>query len=324
MGSSRGRRAAGPPLGAPETMSIRRLSAPSSLDVLDERGGPFQAPEYRAAWEFLRGLRDQSFAARLEDGTAASVALTRVSALTVTSPPLGYGGVVSPRPLSASELRAFLLEARRASGARVLQLVALGREHPGSAETVGITRIVDLATHPSARFEKKGRQSIRRATRAGGEARVSADVSAFLALYADQARARGVQYPTDIIQYLAARERCRAYDVVVEGEVVSSLLVLTGSSHWMYWAAAQNERGREIEGGYLAVASMLEDAFAAGVPFVNLGSSSSRGTELPGVDSFKRRLGGVEERIVALEDVTTAGRFVRAGVARAQPLRRRE
>lgn len=307
---------------APEKMGPRWRPDATALDALDERGGPFQTRSYRAAWASAQGLRDQSYGARLPDGATAAIALTRVSPFTVSSPPLGYGGVISSRTLSAPELRAFLSAARRAARVPLMDLLVLGREIQGTGRVVGTTRIVSLESDPVERFEKKGRQSVRRAIRAGGEVERTSDVSRFLDLYRPVALARGVEYPAEIIRRLAADGCCDCYDVLLEGRAVSSLLVLRGPQHWMYWAAAQDDRGRKIEAGYLALATMLEDAFKASAGFVNLGASRSGGQDLDGVDRIKRRLGSHEEPIVEIRSGLVDPRVLRAPARIAQRLRR--
>jgi hypothetical protein len=88
------------------------------------------------------------------------------------------------------------------------------------------------------------------------------------------------------------------FDVWIEGRAVGSIAALRGATHWMYWLSAQNEDGRRAEVGYLAVASMLDAARAAGAGSVNLGAS----TGLPGVARFKERLGGVENPVFVWQD----------------------
>ena len=86
------------------------------------------------------------------------------------------------------------------------------------------------------------------------------------------------------------------YDVELDGTVEASAAALTGSGHLMYWLAAQSAIGRRAELGYLVLAALISDAYAAGISAVNLGASEG----LPGVAHFKSRFGGVDGSV--LED----------------------
>jgi lipid II:glycine glycyltransferase (peptidoglycan interpeptide bridge formation enzyme) len=197
--------------------------------------------------------------------------------------------VRASRPLDGEEVRTFLGAARRASGAPrlivhdVFDLVPTGR-------AVGVTSFAYLHDPPEEHFEKKARQSIRRAIRAGAACEATSHPAAFSDLYADASKRWGASYPFDLIAASAERGLALFFDVRIDGRAVGSVAALRGATHWMYWLAAQNEEGRRAEVGYLAVATMLEAARAAGIAWVNLGASAG----LPGVARFKARLGGVE------------------------------
>jgi len=159
---------------------------------------------------------------------------------------------------------------------------------------IATTSLVPLARPPRDGIAKRGRQSIRRAERSGCAVTATTDPRAFLQLHTDAAQGRPASYPRRLLQLLAERGELLFYDVTLQGEAVSSLAALTGGVHWMYWLAAQNERGREVEAGYVAVAALLDDAYAAGAAYVNLGASEG----LPGVAAFKQRLGGLDVPVI--------------------------
>ena len=76
--------------------------------------------------------------------------------------------------------------------------------------------------------------------------------------------------------------------------MVAAAFVLIGEIEWMYWLAAETDRGRKAEAGYPIVAKLLADASGEGIGFGNLGASAG----LPGVAKFKRRLGGVDLPVI--------------------------
>ena len=240
---------------------------PAALDLLD-RAGPFESKAYRTACvAALEGTTDVSFAASTYDGATAAVALVRQGRTAFL--PYGYSGVRASRSLIASEVRSFLDSARRESGAQRLIVYDVYNPAPGG-EIVGTTAFAFLATPPTDRFAKRGRQSIRRALRSGASCETTADPKVFIGLYERASQAWRVSYPLDLIAATADKGVAHFVDVRIEGRPVGSLAVLSGVTDWMYWLAAQNTEGREAEVGYLAVAAMLEAAFEAGVDAVNL------------------------------------------------------
>lgn len=267
-------------------------------------GGPFEGSTYRSAYLSGDGaFVDVSFGAQAADGALAAVALLS-NGLVAESMPLGYGGVRSTRSLARDEVDALLTAARRAAGVGLLIVRAL----EGTGRVMATTSIVPLDTPPAERIEKKGRQSIRRAERAGCRVVRTSDPSGFLRLHRQVESLRAARYPEALLRLLAERGALTFYDVACEGDVVSSLAALAGGSHWMYWLAAQDERGRDVEAGYPAVAALLQDAYEAGAVFVNLGASAG----LPGVAAFKRRLGGIDRPVLELVSAPASVRARRA------------
>jgi hypothetical protein len=293
-----------------------------ALALLDLSGEPFNGAHYRRAWtQAVADWQDVSFGARAPDGTQAAIALLR-RRLGAESLPLGYGGVVASRALSGSEMSSFLRAARRAAravGLRALTVpidLAPEQLHVGG-RVIGWTGVVYLDTRTPAeeRFTKKGRQAIARAERAGGSARAGTnDPEPFLKLYDIASREWSTCYPPDVLRGLARWGCLKMYDAELDGRVEASAAALLGERHWMYWLAAQSERARAAELGYLALAGLITDAYAAGARAVNLGAS--RG--LPGVALFKRRFGAVdvpmlEYRVGGYLPLATLGGMLRAG-----------
>ena len=276
---------------------MRWAPDPAALELL-ERAGPFETMAYRSACvATLSDTADASFGAVSDGGASAAVALIR-QGLTAHLP-YGYSGVRASQRLSIEEVRSFLHTARQAAGAQrlivhdVLDAAAGGR-------TIATTSIAYLDAPPAERFAKKARQSIRRAVRAGATCASTADPETFVGLYETASKAWGMTYPIGLISATAERGLAMFFDVHVDGRRAGSIAVLRGATHWMYWLAAQNDVGRRAEVGYLAVASMLEEARAAGAGSVNLGASAG----LPGVAEFKKRVGGVERPVLEWRDAS--------------------
>ena len=269
-----------------------------ALALLDGSGDPFSGPGYRRAWtEALSGWRDVSFGARTPDGTQAAVALLR-GRRSAESLPLGYGGIVASRALDLRETSSFLRAARRAARADDVRARTVPINPPPEQLHVG-ARVIAWASvlrlEPNApadaRLTKKARQTIERATRAGGVARgASDDPEPFLSLYEPASREWSTRYPAEVLRHLAQAGCLRLYDAELDGAVEASAAALVGERHWMYWLAAQSDAGRAAELGYLALAALIADAHAAGAGAVNLGASVG----LPGVARFKRWFGGVD------------------------------
>jgi hypothetical protein len=193
--------------------------------------------------------------------------------------------------------------AHRASGAQRLTVHEVLEPAPGG-HVVGVTSIAYLAGPPTERFTKEGRQSIRRAMRAGAVCDETENPAAFADLYEQASKAWGVSYRLDLIAAAAERGAARFFDVRIEGRAVGSAMALRGVAHWRYWLAAQNQEGRRAEVGYLAVAAMLDAVRAASATAVNLcastglqGAHSSRGRR-------RRRASRprVERRLVGADD----------------------
>ena len=300
-----------------------------ALKLLESSSSPFNQRGYREAWVRTRlDAVDASFGGLLPDGTRGAIALVRVGRRAF-SLPLGYGGPVGERPLSADEIAGLLSTARAASGASAV----VSLEVPiGSASDlpdegrrqVATTHVVDLAADPADGFSKKARQSIRRAMRAGAEAQPgTGDATAFVTLYEAAAQGRGTVYPTPLLADLGRAGPARFYDVAIDGVPVSSVVALVGPEHWMYWAAAQSDAGRHAESGYLALAAMLTDARARSATAVNLGGSASGGDALEGVAQFKRRFGGQEVPVFQRRSATRLFSAAEGAHTRLQALRSR-
>jgi hypothetical protein len=295
-------------------MSVNWRPDDAALTLVERSGEPFNAKEYRRAWtEAGLGWSDVSFGASASDGTQAAIALLRHK-LVAESLPLGYGGVVASRSLEQTELESFLRAAR--GSARVLDLQARsvpmwdahGAAAPG--RTVGTTSVlyVDSGAPVEAQFGKQAARKVRRARRAGGAARPGgADPDPFLRLYLEASKQWRMQYPSSILASLAGLGVLRLYHVELDGTIEASAAALVGERHWMYWLGAQSAAGRSAELGYLAVATLIEDAHASGAAAVNLGASAG----LPGVAQFKRHFGGVDVPVIEHRSMTRSFRAAR-------------
>jgi hypothetical protein len=294
----------------------------ASLELLEE-GSPFNVGSYR------RGLiaaypsyRDASVGAVADDGTRAAIAVL-VSGTAARSLPLAHGGVVATRWLTAWEMRRFLEHVRRWSGARslVVRSVPLGdRDHVGhvGGRIVGWTSVVVLGkgVDPQRAYAFKARRSIRRAEAAGATVRSGSDPGAFLRLYAERSVEHEVRFPDVLLRTMGEAGDIRCFDVWHEDAAVASAVAVPGRSRWEGWVLAQDDRGRAIDGNYLAVDALLREASRRNAPAVDLGVSPG----LPEVAHFKRRFGAIQLPVV--ED--RVGRDLgRAAAAARRRIRRR-
>lgn len=289
---------------------------PSALELLQVSGGPFDAPAYRSVCtDALAGASDASYGAVAEDGAQAAIGLIRIGRV-ADSLPYGYGGVISTQALDDQEIAGFLTRARAA--AAVWRLRARHVSFWGVTEfgrVVATTGIVNLDRPPEGLFSPTAARSIRHAERAGGVVVRTENPERFLMLYGRASRSWRVSYPFELIRGLARAGVARIHEVLINDEPVSSMVVLVSQTHWMYWLGAQNDHGRRAKAGYLAMASILGDAYAAGVSFVNLGGS----TGLPGVATFKQRFGAVDRPVFELR---SAARGMETAARIASILRR--
>lgn len=279
-----------------------------ALGLLERAGNPFALRAYRQG--FVVGYpkwRDASFGAVADDGTRAAVALLAIQRQ-AESVPLGYGGIVSDRPLEEVEARSFLEAARQAVGVRMLRVRSLpevGVDGPGS-------RVMDTSvltpTDVESGFHDQARRSLRKAETAGCEVR-PANVERFLALYAHERR--GEPYSEHMIRALGGSGLAHAYDVTLGGAPVAAILTLRGEGHWVYWLGTQIDAGREAAASYLALRAFLRDAQEAGVAKVNLGASVVGREVLEGVVRFKRSLGA--EEVPLIQETVSSSRWRRTG-----------
>jgi hypothetical protein len=154
---------------------------------------------------------------------------------------------------------------------------------------------LDQGVAVEAAFSRSARSKLSRAHKAGGVAQpASSDPEPFIRLYEQSSRTWRTTYPFNVLRRLAATGLLRLHHVELDGAVESSMAVVCGERHWMYWLGAQSDAGRAAELGYVAMAALLAEAHAAGKAAVNLGASSG----LPGVARFKKQFGAVEVPVV--------------------------
>jgi GNAT acetyltransferase-like protein len=292
---------------------------PGPIELFDPVSSPFADPRFLQGVEQLAtGWSARRIGAVTRDGTHAAITLSRKQRVAL-SIPYGYGGIVADRSLDEGEVTGLLKLVARDLGVRTVisryvPLPIKERSAHGGGRVIGSTQVVmlpDADDDLESRLAKKARQSIRRAQRAGVIASATRDPGQFLKLYVPAAKRFEMTYPPELIEALAASGLGRPYDATVDGEVVASAFALNGDAEWMYWLAAQTERGRRLEAGYLVVATILADALSAGARFVNLGASEG----LPGVAKFKRRMGGVELPVMEHRLVVPPAEFIRSRIA---------
>jgi hypothetical protein len=288
-------------LDAPDAAGVWQLDSAAAL-ALPPVGSPFADPRFLTALErFDQGWATCTVGAVADDSTHASVTLAR-KASAAMSIPFGYGGIVADRALEEAEVRTLLrlvaghLKVKTVT-VRSVPLPLKGRPAHACGTVTSSTAIVPVSEREPdllSRLAKKARQSIRRAARAGVVITVTQDPVGFLEVYNDAARRYQTVYPTKLLERLAASGLARIYQALVGDEIVAGAFVLVGGVEWMYWLAAESDRGRRVEAGYPLVAQLLVDAQGQGAQFVNLGGSAG----LPGVAKFKRRMAGIEVPVI--------------------------
>ena len=279
----------------------------AALDLLERAGGPFSLKVVRQTLvDTFPGWSDASIGLRMSNGTTAALGLIDVGNR-IESIPYGYGGLVASRRLRSDEVATLLDFVRRQRNARVLECrsVPIGNDdftRHDSGTVVGWSHVVHLSKGqpPSSRWAYKARRAVRIAREAGGVAAVGFDPEPFLRLYRQANISHVFRLPDEVIEGLAKAGALRFYQVGLRGQTVSSVAALSGGSHWMALLGAQDESGRKISGNYLAVATLLEDAYRRGVPAVNLGIS----TGMPTVAHFKRRFDAVEVPVIRHSSVS--------------------
>lgn len=302
----------------------RRWEADDRGLALLDAAGPFEHRSFREILVDVEGWRDVSYAACLPDGTTAAIALLARHGVGV-SVPWGYGAVRASRPLDPVEAGRFVQSARRHHG--LLRVVVQEIVEPTltPARTVTTTHVVRLDPErpPRSVYASSTRKRINRTRREGLVVERTTDPTAFLRLYAEASQGWGSdRYPDAAITAITAAGLGRIYEVRLEGEVVTAGLVLLGAEHWMYWLLSSSPKGHEWRGSYGAQNALLEDAWGAGVPWVNLGASEVAGRPLPGVALFKERFGAVpvpftraSQAVPGVEVLLHAGRPARRVVS---------
>ena len=276
---------------------------PEATAALVPLGSPFADPRFLYALERFEGRYEtEVVGARAEDGTRATLAVAVVGS-EASSIPFGYGGIVADRSLEQEETASLhrlvgrQLAARghvvRRVRSRYVPLPVRGRPTHTGGRVLASTAVVMLAGGGDG-IAKKARQSIRRADRAGVVVRSNSDPARFLSIYESASRRFQTVYPPVLIGLAASAGLGRSYEAAIGEEVVAAAFVLTGKTEWMYWLAAETDRGRAVEAGYPIVAKLLADARDDAIGFVNLGAS----TGLPGVAKFKRRFGSVDLPVI--------------------------
>jgi hypothetical protein len=294
-----------------------RLDADAAV-ALAPLGSPFADSRFITALERCnRRWSGHTVGAVARDDVRAAITVVRTGPRGI-SVPFGYGGLVADRSLDAAEVDALLHLVSRQLGLSALTSYSLplpirGRPAHGCGKVFASTALVtlDRDEDPRSALAKKARQSIRRAERGGVVVSVDEDPRPFLTLYAGASRQYRAVYPTPLLNLVAASGLARIYHAVVQGQAVASAFVLTGRVEWMYWLAAANELGRQLEAGYPVVAQMLVDAQAHDAKFVNLGAS----TGIPGVAKFKRRMAGADFPMIENSITTSPLWLLRSRIA---------
>jgi hypothetical protein len=147
-------------------------------------------------------------------------------------------------------------------------------------------------------YQKKNRAVIRNAMRAGTDVSVVSGPKAATTLhglYARQAQAWGDHKPYKyrLIEGCATYEGrafAQLWQAVIDGVVHSSLLAFYDDREVFPWLMGSTPECRKLGVNNYLISEIIRDACNRGLERVNLGGSMGN----PGIEHFKRALGGVE------------------------------
>jgi CelD/BcsL family acetyltransferase involved in cellulose biosynthesis len=294
-----------------------------------------QTPEYFAAVRQVSGGHDASTLYQLEDGRSVVLPLVRhrsvpgIRVLSGYPGGLGHGSALATGGLRSSDVRMLVedvrdrhaLSVRIGGGHHTAEQWAAGLEVPGTVEVPRWVHVADLSggwdTHLRERVASSVRYHLRKAERRG--ARVELDttgrlVPVFHSLYRAWVDrwARSSPLPDRVARYQALREepfakfeavakalgeRCRTFIAWHEGVPVAGCITLVHGDHAIGWRSYSiKELAAPVSANTLVQARAIEDAAAFGCRVFDLGQTGGE----PGLESYKRSLGGTPRRVVDL------------------------
>lgn len=317
-------------------------------DVLDSDPGAtaLQTPEYFAAVREVTGGHDASVLYQLADGRSIVLPLVRrasilgVQVLAGYPGGLGHGSALASGGLRSSDVRTLVedLRCRGASSIRIggghhtVDQWAAGLQVAGTVEERRSVHVIDLGrgwdAHLRERVASSVRYHLRKAERRGVSVELDTTgrlVPVFHSLYRDWVDrwVRHSPLPRPLARYMALREesfvkfatvatalgeRCRTFIAWHQGVPVAGCITLVHGDHAIGWRSYSiKELAAPVSANTLVQARAIADAAAYGCRVFDLGQTGGE----PGLEAYKRSLGGTPRHVVDLRIERPAAGLVR-------------
>ena len=317
-------------------------------DVLDSDPGAtaLQTPEYFSAVREVTGGHDASLLYQLADGRSIVLPLVRHESIpgaqVLAGYPggLGHGSALASGGLRSSDVRTLVedlrcrgaLSIRIGGGHHTVDQWAAGLRVAGTVEEPRSVHVVDLSrgwdAHLRERVARSVRYHLKKAERRGVSVELDTTgrlVPVFHNLYRDWVDrwVRHSQLPRPLARYLALREesfdkfatvatalgeRCRTFIAWHQGVPVAGCITLVHGDHAIGWRSYSiKELAAPVSANTLVQARAIADAAAYGCQVFDLGQTGGE----PGLEAYKRSLGGTPRRVVDLRIERPAARLVR-------------
>lgn len=316
--------------------------------VLDSDPGAtaLQTPEYFSAVREVTGGHDASVLYQLEDGRRVVLPLVRqrsvlgIRVLADYPGGLGHGSALASGGLRWSDVRMLVEDLRTRSalsiriggGHHTADQWAAGVGAAGTVEEPRWVHVVDISrgweSHLRECVDRNVRYHLRKAERRGVCVEVDTTgrlIPVFHSLYRAWVDRWACQsdLPRPLARYQALREepyakfatvaaalgtRCRTFIAWHEGVPVAGCITLVHGEHAIGWRSYSiKELAAPVSANTLVQARAIADAAAYGCRVFDLGQTG----DIPGLEAYKRSLGGVPRRVVDL-------RIERHAVSRAR------
>lgn len=323
-------------------------------DVLDSDPGAtaLQTPQYFAAAREVSGGEDASILYRLEDGRSIVLPLVRRGSIPgmhlLADYPggLGHGSALASGGLRASDVRTLIddlrgrgaLSVRIGGGHHTADQWAAGLAVPGTVEVPRWVYVIDLSRGWDAHLREcvagSVRYQIRKAERRGVQVELDTTgrlVPVFHSLYRAWVDrwACHADLPRPLARYMALRQEpyvkfatvasalgqeCRTFIAWHRGVPVAGCITLVHGDHAIGWRSYSiKEFAAPVSANTLLQARAIADAAACGCRVFDLGQAGG----VPGLEAYKRSLGGLPRRVVDLRIETHAVTFARQAQAAA-------
>lgn len=294
-----------------------------------------QTPEYFAAVREVTGGDDASTLYELEDGRRIVLPLIRRRSVPGTCVladypgGMGHGSALASGGLRCSDVRTLIedlrgrgaLSIRIGGGHHTLDQWSAGLAAAGAVEVPRSVHVIDLAhgweAHLRDRVDKSVRYHLRRAERRGVSVELDTTgrlVPVFHSIYRAWVDRWACEsgLPRPLARHMALRQepfakfatvaaalgsRCRTFIAWHEGVPVAGCITLLHGDHAIGWRSYSiKEYAAPVSANTLVQARAIEDAAAYGCHVFDLGQTGG----VPGLEAYKRSLGGTPRRVVDL------------------------